>query len=435
MPDSPPSISEAARDALTGLPGLDAARLRLEQWALPSDGAGPAVHALLLGLRRFDTINLAYGAAVGDLALAELAARITHFAADELDGPWLATRMGGGSFLLVANEACSRERWQLFAEQLADVVARPITRTGGGSSLRLSPRIALLRGLIGEGAESVLDRLAQTLSHAQQKQGRRVAWADGEATRAGRTAAQLEADLLDAIDRDEIEILFQPQFACDDDRLTGAEALARWNHPQLGRIGAGALFTIAERADHVAPLSRHIARTALAGAAGWRKDLRLSLNVTPADLSAPSFTAGLLDTVRASGFDPAALTLEVTEQVLLADIYLAQRALDELAGHGIRIALDDFGAGFCNFRYLKILPLHYLKLDRSMVDGVTGDARDLAVLRAIVAMAGALDLAVIAEGIESEAQRLRVRDEGCAFYQGFLRAQPLTAQDFAALAA
>lgn len=106
----------------------------------------------------------------------------------------------------------------------------------------------------------------------------------------------------------------------------------------------------------------------------------------------------------------------------------------ELSAQGIAIALDDFGAGFCNFRYLKVLPLHYLKLDRSMVDGVTRDKRDLAVLRAIVAMASALDLKVLAEGIETEQQRDCIAEEGCAFYQGFLRAQPMSAVMFAKLA-
>jgi EAL domain-containing protein (putative c-di-GMP-specific phosphodiesterase class I) len=113
---------------------------------------------------------------------------------------------------------------------------------------------------------------------------------------------------------------------------------------------------------------------------------------------------------------------------------LAERSLSDLAQLGIRIALDDFGAGFCNFRYLKTLPLHYLKLDRSMIDGITQDPRDLAVLRAIVAMAKALDLSVIAEGIETEAQRLAVAHEGCACYQGFLRAEPMPEAAFLALA-
>src|SRR5690606_702864 len=139
---------------------------------------------------------------------------------------------------------------------------------------------------------------------AKRQQGRRIAWADGEATRPGHSAAQLEADLLGAIDRDEIEIVFQPQFALPGDELTGAEALARWNHPLLGRIGAGALFAIAERTDHVEPLSRHIARRAMAQMRGLPAHLRLSLNVTPADLAAGSYVDELLAIATESGFAP-----------------------------------------------------------------------------------------------------------------------------------
>ncbi len=441
---------DTPRDALTGLPGIDAVRARLDEWDAAGgpagdDESGPRVHALMLGFRRFETINLAYGEAAGDGALVEVAARLTHFAAAELDGPWLAVRGGGGTFLVIAREDCSRARWQLFAEQLADRVARPIVRRAG--TLRLSPRVALLRVLAQEGGESTLDRLAQTLATAKHQAGKRVIWANGETARAGRTAAELEADLLKAIDGDQIEIVFQPQFALGDaaakwgadsgaegDALTGAEALARWNHPKLGRIGASALFAIAEQADHVVPLSRHIAGAALSAAALWPAPLRLSLNVTADDLAAGSYAADLGRALAGSGFAPDRLTLELTEQVLVADMQLAERTLGELAGQGIRLALDDFGAGFCNFRYLKVLPLHYLKLDRSMVDGIVEEPRDLAVLRAIVAMAGALGLGVIAEGIENAAQRSVIAREGCGFYQGFLRAQPMSGAAFAEMA-
>lgn len=423
-----PEEFETGRDAVTGLPGRDAARARLGEWL----AGGRQVHALLLGFKRFDAVNMAYGPATGDAALAEVASRLKHFAADELDGAWLAARGGGGQFLLLSAEPCSRERWQVVAMQLLDALARPIAAAGG--TLRLSPRGAAVRALAGEGADSILDRLGETLAAGLSQAGKRIAWADGEAARGGRSAAQLEADLLRALDAGEIEVVYQPQFACRDDRLCGAEALARWNHPQMGRIGAGTLFAIAERADHVAQLSRHIARLALEGAQGWPMDLRLSLNVTPNDLAAGDFAAEFAQLAAASGFPAWRLTLEVTEQVLLADIGHAAQALGQLAARGMRIALDDFGAGFCNFRYLKLLPLHYLKLDRSMIDGVVGDVRDLAVLRAIVAMAGALDLKVIAEGVESEAQRALAAAEGCASYQGFLRAPPMNGTEFLKLA-
>ena len=428
MKSQPPLEAEQRSDAVTGLVGRDAAVTRLDDWLK----CGVRVHALLVGLKRFDAVNLAYGKAAGDAALAEVAQRMRHFAAEELEDQWLVARGGGGQFLLLATEPCSRERWQLAAGQLLDALARPIATTWG--TLRLSPRGALLRGVEGESAASVLDRLGQSLDTATSQSGRRLLWADGEASRSGRSAAQLEGDLLRALDLGEIEVVYQPQFGCTDDRLVGAEALARWNHPALGRVGAGALFAIAERADHVPQLSQHIARLALGEAARWPMDLRLSLNVTAGDLASANYAKRLSGLIKQTGFAPWRLTLEVTEQVLLGDAAQAAATLSALAAQGIRIALDDFGAGFCNFRYLKLLPLHYLKLDRAMIDGVTGDARDLAVLRAIIAMAGALDLKVIAEGVETEAQRLLVAAEGCATYQGFLRAQPMSAADFGELA-
>ena len=420
-----------ARDALTGLVGAGAARATLSAWSEAADPRAGAVHAMLLGLGRFDAVNVAYGEAAGDGALVEVARRILHFAEDEFEaGEWFAARIGGGKFLLAAREPCSRERWQWLGEALGDAVAHPIAALEGSGTLRLWPRLALARVLPGEGADVTLDRLGHALDRARARHGSRVGWVDGEFAVTGRRDALLEADLLAALDRDEIEVLYQPQFALADGRLVGAEALARWQHPELGRIGAGALFAMAERADYVAQLSRHVAERALAGAAAWPPALRLSLNVTPADLAAGGFADELTGLVERAGFAPDRLTLEITEQVLLGDLERAARVLETLTARGMRIALDDFGAGFCNFRYLKLLPLAYLKLDRAMVDGIAEDARDLAVLRAIVALAKALDLQVIAEGIESEAQRELVAREGCDFYQGFVSAAPMNAAEF-----
>ena len=243
------------------------------------------------------------------------------------------------------------------------------------------------------------------------------------------------SELSDSLSRGEIEVLFQPQFACADGALAGAEALARWRHPRRGMIGAEAMFALAGRVGMAEAMTAHIATRALADAAFWPGDLRLSINVTAADLGEENFARTMIGLVARSGMSPDRLTLEITEQALVRDVERCAAQLAILAERGIRIALDDFGAGFCNFRYLKILPLDYLKLDRTMVEGTVGDERDLAVLRGIVAMAGALDLAVIAEGIETEEQLAIVRAEGCALFQGFLRAKPMDAAAFAQLAA
>ncbi len=432
MSNSNAQLPLQARDPLTGLSTEEAVRARFSDWAdgLQSAGESAPIHALMLGLRRFETVNLAYGEQVGDAALMEVAARLLRFAEDELTGEWIAARLGGSSFLLAMNGNCSRERWQWLGEALAETIAKPIANLQGGGAVRLWPRVAVIRAVPDEEYGTVVDRLAETLARAQRNIAGRILWADGDMALSGRSVRQLEADLLGALDRDEITIVYQPQFAADDDRIVGAEALARWNHPELGSIGAGTLFAIAERAEHVAQLSHHIAMRALAGAADWPDPLRLSLNVTAVDLAATSFANSIAAAVVEAGFSPDRLTLEITEQSLVSDLKESALALRRLRDIGIRIALDDFGAGFCNFRYLKLLPLHYLKLDRIMVDDVLDDPRDLAVLRGILAMAKALDLKVIAEGIENEDQRKLIANEGCDYYQGFLRAGPLTAEAF-----
>lgn len=425
------------RDALTGLAGFAAACARLSQWQGDSAETGltAPVHVMILALGRFDTVNLAYGEAAGDGALVTVARRIAHFSEDEFeDGDWIAARIGGGKFLLAVREACSRERWQWLGEALADAVAHPIAGLNGSGTMRLGPRVALMRAMPGEGPQMVMDRMSEALARAYQNHGQRVVWADSKHTPRGKPNAQLEADLLAALDRGEIEMVYQPQYSLPGDELVGAEALARWQHPQLGRIGASALFAIAERADHVAPLSRHIAERALRDASVWPSTLRLSLNVTPADLAAASFTSELQALISQSGFAPERLTLEITEHVLLSELERSAAMLGELRGSGVQIALDDFGAGFCNFRYLQILPLDYLKLDRAMVEGIASAPKDMAVFRAIIAMAKALSLKTIAEGIETEEQRALIAREGCEFYQGFLRAAPMSGEEFGALA-
>ncbi|MEE4200063.1 EAL domain-containing protein [Erythrobacter sp.] len=244
----------------------------------------------------------------------------------------------------------------------------------------------------------------------------------------------LDADLLRALDRREIEVLFQPQFACRGGAMVGAEALARWQHPTLGEIGARDLFAIAERAALVAPLSRHVVARALEEASRWPQQLSLSLNITPEELGDLRFAADFAALIAKSDIAPARLTLEITEDLLVRNVEQASAALGALRALGFRTALDDFGAGFCNFRYLRELPLDALKLDKIMVDDVPSDAKALAVLRAIIALGKALDLAIYAEGIESDVQRATITSEGCDFWQGFLRAAPMRSGEVLALA-
>ena len=425
--------ADAPRDALTGLMSLTAARKRLGDWL--ETRPRPPVLAMLLSVGRIDRVNVAYGENTGDGALIEIAQRIRHLETEELPAnTTMMARSSGNSFLLLTRADMPEERFTWLAEQLADRVAAPIADPASEYFVRLFPRITLLRVGPEDTADSILDILAEAAVRLEDRAGQRIGWASGDPVTEGRSHHQLEHDLLGALDRDEIEVFFQPQYRVADDALIGAEALARWYHPVLGRIGAGTLFAIAERAEHIAPLSRHIARKALLAAREWPAGLKLSINVTPADLAPGSFAADFAALMDEMAMAPEDLTLEITEQVLLADLDRVSEMLEGLRERGVSLSLDDFGAGYCNFRYLKMLPIDTIKLDKAMIVDVLEDPRDLAVFRAIVAMARALDLQVLVEGIEQEEQRRLLTREGCDFYQGFLKAEPMPGSAFLKLA-
>ena len=417
---------------MTGLLLASAAMSRIEAWQVDAEARGEQapVHAMLLRLKNVSAVNLAYGEAAGDGALIGVAAHLVEFAHDELGADSLVARVAGDAFLLAANKAISRERWQWLGEELGRSLARPIT-TGGSDlqahRIKLRPRIAISRSVPTERPQRILTRLNEALERYPNPPPCCPVWVDGTISPAGRGGSQLEDDLQAALDGNQIEVVYQPQFAATGGQIVGAEALARWQHPQLGPIGPGTLFAIAERADLVRQLSVHIIRAALAGARAWPRTFRLSLNVTAADVVHRCFAQTITRALQDTGFPAERLTLEITEEALVYDLERTAQSLRQLTGQGTRIALDDFGARFCNFRYLKMLPLHYLKLDRSMIDGIVESPRDLAVLRGIIAMASALELEVVAEGIESEAQLAAIAREGCAVWQGFLGSEPLTA--------
>lgn len=421
------ALAEAERDVLTGLPGAAGARAWL-------DAAGRAgfVQAMQASLQRLQSVNLAYGKHGGDRVLVEVARRIADFALEELGPDALVARSGGSEFLLASPVPISRARWHWLAEALGQAISRPMTLDG--EAIRLQPRTALIRGLSGECGAQLLDRLDEASVALHRSAARRILWADGSHPARGQSAASLEADLIGALHREEIAVLFQPQFDVGTGALCGAEALARWEHPRYGRIGAETLFAVAERGDLVTQLTEHVARRAMTAAHDWAAPVRLSLNVTAEDFALGRFAQTMRDLIAQADFPAERLTLEITERTLIADFEDCAAAIAELSDRGVHIALDDFGTGFSNFRALKALPLDALKLDRSLVKDIAHDRRDRAIVAAMVAMARALDMKVIAEGVETEDQLAVLRDEGCDTFQGFLRAGPVAAEEMAALA-
>lgn len=397
-------------------------------------GEGP-LHAMLIGLRRMPAVNATYGTAVGDAALEAMEQRLERQVARLSGGAALTVRLSGGDFLIAHATPEERLGWQVMAERMLKLVSEPLD--AAGHRLRLTARAALAVAREGEGPVSLLDRLSAGLAQARESAAEPVRWADRQSDHAPQSGYRLEQDIVQAIERDEIHVLFQPQFAVETGRITGAEALARWQHPQYGEIGAGTLFALADKADFTRALSRHIRQRAMQHAARWTGplgSLRLSLNVTAEDLGEKGFARRELAMIAEAGFAPRRLTLEMTEQALVPDLKRAAARFAALREAGVRIAVDDFGTGYSSLLYLKRLPLDYLKLDHAMTRDIGGAEADRIIVRSIIAMARALNLKVIAEGVESDAQLAALREEGCDYFQGFLRGKAMEAEVFAEFA-
>jgi EAL domain-containing protein (putative c-di-GMP-specific phosphodiesterase class I) len=239
-----------------------------------------------------------------------------------------------------------------------------------------------------------------------------------------------------ALSRNEVVIHYQPQYDVATGEMTGVEALLLWQHPELGLLGAGPLVTAARAARLECELTEHAHRVALAEMAAWPKalaKLRVSLNITAADLGDPEFAGRFAAMAKAAKVDPDRLTLELTEQAMLSDPASAADQLAQIRALGVAVAIDDFGTGYSSLSLLARLPIDYLKIDSGFTRTIDGSDRDRIVVRAIVDLARALGLLVVAEGIENERQLARLSELGVATWQGFLKSGPVPAGDLAAL--
>ncbi len=387
-------------------------------------GETPGV--ILVALSRFDLVNSGYGRAAGD-ALIRAALRRIDGAARAAEGKrFVLARTKGPEFLVGIERTQAAE---MLAPVLAEALGRPFAIDGALVSVGARAGVAGARS--GENAEALLRRAADALDEARASDGATVHIADEPAI-----AGALSVDLSRAMEAGEIVVLFQPQVEIATSRITGVEALARWEHPRFGSVGAEQLFAAADRADLGIALSDHVQRLALRTATGWPavlSGLRLSINLTAADIARQGFADILLDRIDGAGFSRGRLTLEITEGGLIDDLGAAAALLAKLRQAGCRVAIDDFGTGYSSLAYLKALPLDYLKIDKKLAQDITGSARDRVVVRGVIEMARSLGLAVIAEGVETEEQLDLLAKEGCQYFQGFLCAEPLTSAALADL--
>ena len=418
----------SSQDYLTGLRSRQAAL----EWLDRRTGLPTTI--LLLSISQFERMNAAYGQVVGDALLGRIARRIERMVDDVAPGAMVA-RIAGTEFLVgLAGEQGSGDRATFLARQLIGAIGRPFS--AGDHLIRLIARCGIAQARGEDDATHLLRRAGMALADARQAGGEGIRILAAEKQSRQVDPDRLETDLRLALDRGEIGIVFQPQYPVGSEIISGVEALARWNHPHYGPLGAGILFATAERSDYMLPLSAHILGEALRQASAWPRalsDLRLSINVTAADIAQPQFMPDLLETVDRSGFPRSRLTVEITESGLIHDVDAAASLLRALRKEGLAVAIDDFGTGYSSLAYLKSLPLDYLKIDSGLAQDIAGTARDRIIVRGIIHMAKSLGLKVIAEGVETEEQLDLLAREGCDFYQGFLRSAGISSAELVAL--
>jgi diguanylate cyclase (GGDEF)-like protein len=420
-----------ARDPLTGLRDPRAARAWIDDRLHHAGEEQPALVVLLLAVSRFDAINAAFGRATGDAVLQAAGRRIDRMVSTDLQRR-LVARLAGAEFAIVLAAPTSLGEGRFVAGQLVEAISRPFVC--GDHVITLGSRVGVVASGPGDTAATVLRRASTALVDAKTPDAGPIRVLDAGAQSDNRLGDQLEVDLRRALDQDEIEILFQPQVSVTSGKIVGAEALARWRHPGFGELSATTLFNVAERSDYLVQLSEHVQRKAIGAAAAWPPQLsrlRLSVNITAADITRPGFASQFIQLVEQSEFDPRRLTVEVTEGGLIEDLNAAAYLLARLREGGLRIAIDDFGTGYSSLAYLKALPLDYLKIDKRLSEDITGSPRDRIVVRGVIDMARSLGLGVIAEGVETRAQLDLLAEEGCTMYQGYLCSKPI---DVAALA-
>ena len=418
-------------DALTGLPNRRLLADRVEFALAMAQRDGTPFAVLFVDLDRFKHINDSLGHLFGDQVLADVARRIQG-CLRQID---TVARLGGDEFVMLLHQTDGAGA-EATAQRVIEALSRPFVQGGLNFTVTCSIGIALCPQ---DGA--TMDEL---LRHAD-----KAMYSAKEGGRAGyrfhqphkdvdlRSRMRLDHAMRQALADGRFRLHYQPQVCLTSGRVVGAEALLRWRDPELGEMAPADFIPIAEESGFIAAIGDWVLTEAVARAAQWHaRGLRIvtAVNVSALQFHKPDFVDRVAAVLRVSGLPPGQLDLELTESILIQDAQEALKRMQALAKLGVLLSIDDFGTGYSSLAYLKRVPIHQLKIDRSFIDGTPDDESDVAIVRAIVDMGRALRLQVIAEGVETEPQRHFLQRAGCNHYQGFLFAPALPAPDFERLA-
>jgi diguanylate cyclase (GGDEF)-like protein len=413
-------ISHLARhDLLTNLPNRLRFRERLEEaFAKLEPGRGCAI--LCLDLDHFKTVNDTLGHPVGDELLKVVAGRLLS----AVNGTDMVARIGGDEFAIVQTAVRRPEQCSELAAHIVELVGRPYEIDGRKIDIGTSVGIAIAPS-DGTNPDQLLKNADMALYLAKSDGRGTHRFFEREMDRRLQARHGLELDLRAAISKGEFELHYQPIIRLSDGRVSGFEALVRWNHPQRGRIAPLQFIPLAEETGLILPLGEWVLRTACAQAAQWSQPASVAVNLSAAQFKGRNLVQVVLSALASSGLPPSRLDLEITESVLLQDEANTLATLHQLRDLGVRISMDDFGTGYSSLAYLRSFPFDKIKIDRSFVRDMPERNDSRAIIRAVASLAKSLEIATIVEGIETEEQLEMAKAEGCIEAQGYLFSKPM----------
>ena len=421
-------------DALTQLPNRRLLVDRLQQVLVNGARSGLTTAVLFVDLDNFKTLNDTRGHEVGDLLLKDVAQRLRSCVREQDT----VARLGGDEFVVVlqnlssdAPEAAAQAR--TLGELILAQLRQPYELAGHEHHFTASIGVTLLNNQ-RDSVDEVLKQADMAMYRAKDAGRNTLRFFDPDMQQAVNRRALLETELHNGLRRAQFLLLYQPQVDSQG-RVTGAEALVRWQHPVQGMVPPSEFIPLAEESGLILPLGHWVMETALRQQARWQQDpqfarLSLAINVSARQFLQDDFVAQVLALVRQTGANPAQIKLELTESLLLDNVDSVIATMRALKAHGLGFSLDDFGTGYSSLSYLKRLPLDQIKIDQGFVRDVLLDASDAAIARSIIALAGSLGLSVIAEGVETTAHHQFLLAHGCQAFQGYLFGRPLTLEDF-----
>jgi diguanylate cyclase (GGDEF)-like protein len=418
---------QALHDALTGLPNRVLAIDRAEQMLARARRRQGAVTALYVDVDGFKHVNDSFGHDVGDELLARLGGRLLTV----LREGDTAARLGGDEFVVLLDGPTSRSGAEQVTQRLVKALREPYDlRHTLGRKLTVTASVG-----IALGAPASADELLRTADVAlyEAKARGRDGYAMFEPGMEGtaRERMTLEMDLSEALEYGQLFLVYQPIVDLDSGEPIGLEALLRWRHPTRGVVSPEEFIPIAENSGLIVEIGRWVLDEACRRAAIWRLHghrIGISVNVSARQLESDQLIQDVRHSLRESGLEAAALTLEITETTLMRDAEATAERLRSLKELGVLIAIDDFGTGYSSLAYLRQFPADSLKIDRSFINPIATSESSAAFIRTVVALARSLGIDILAEGIENQAQLETLRDERCDYGQGFLFSRPLVVE-------